>query len=129
MDRTERRLRPLVAEPGPDDGVDPRLIPRDEPRITNRKALQLCGQVARALQQSLADCADDVLRDLMVVSVEPAPNAGRLLVTLTPSPTADPSATPAAVSGHLARAAGMLRAEVAAHIHRRRAPELAFRLA
>jgi hypothetical protein len=45
-----------------------------------RKDLQLCRQVAETLQLVLGDCGDDVLRDLHVVRVVPAPDASQLLV-------------------------------------------------
>jgi ribosome-binding factor A len=121
-------MRRLAAELGPEDGTDPRLVPREELRVTNRKALQLCGQVERALHGVLASLADDVIRELLVVSVEPAPNAGRLLVTLARSPAADPAVGPDAVEARLSGAIGLLRSEVARAVVRRRAPELAFRL-
>jgi ribosome-binding factor A len=120
---SSEELLKACAEVGPDDGLDPRdLLREPKPRVPNRKALQLCGQVARTLDGVLRTCGDDVLRDLTVVSVVPAPNAGRLLVTLTGPVEA------AVALEHVRRAAGLLRSEVAAVIHRRRAPELTFRL-
>ena len=118
----EELLR-ACAEVGPDDGLDPRdFLRAPKPRVPNRKALQLCGQVARALDGVLRTCGDDVLRDLTVASVVPAPNAGRLLVTVS-----GPVEAGRALE-HLRRAAGLLRSEVAAAVHRRRAPELTFRV-
>jgi len=126
---SSKEPRPSCAEAGPEDGVDPRdFYRRETPRITNRKALQLCGQVARALNGALPTCGDEVLRDLYVVSVAPAPHAGRLLVTVTRTPSA-PAVDNGVVQEHLQRAAGLLRSEVAAAIHRRRAPELTFAVA
>jgi ribosome-binding factor A len=113
------------ADPGIDDGLDPRYDRRAAPaKVANRKALQLCGQVADTLALLLAgDTADDVLRDLQVVSVRPAPNSSRLLVTVSPCvPDADLDEMRQA----LARAQGRLRAEMASAIHRRRVPELTF---
>ena len=52
-------------------------------RPTDRKAWQLCRQVAVTLDEVLAECGDGVLRGLHVVSVAPFPDASRLLVTLT----------------------------------------------
>jgi ribosome-binding factor A len=116
-------------EVGPDDGVDPRTESRGgTPRVANRKALQLCGQVARTLQLVLAgECGDEALRDLLVESVVPAPNSSRLLVTLTPGPTAG-AAPLEEVLTRLHRAQGRLRGEVAAAINRKKVPELTFRL-
>jgi ribosome-binding factor A len=126
-----KRLRSLCAEIHPDDGADPRDWSKDgrPARKVRRKTRQLCGQVAEALAASLAGaCNDDVLRDLQVVGVEPAPDASRLLVTVRVDP---PSATvgPVQVLEHLDRANGRLRCEVAAAITRKRAPVLAFRVA
>ena len=93
------------------------------PDAQGRKALQLCRQVAEALHWALGGCGDAVLHALRVVSVEPAPNAVRLLVTVEADGVA-----PVAALEHLRRAAGLLRSEVAAGINRRRAPELTFRV-
>ena len=84
----------------------------------------MCGQVKDALHLVLAGCGDGVLRALAVVSVEPAPHAGRLRVVCAVPP--DGAVSPAAAAEHLRHAAGMLRAEVAAAVHRRYAPELTF---
>jgi ribosome-binding factor A len=112
-----------------DDGVDPRERHTSGPSHTktHRKARQLCWQVAEALDQALATQADDLLRDLHVLDVEPAPDTARLLVTVTslaPEPL-----DPAQVLAHLDRASSRLRCDVAAAITRRRAPQLSFRLA
>jgi ribosome-binding factor A len=116
---------PPCSELGDGDGLDPRFDRRDANRVSNRKALQLCGQVAEALSILLAGVsADEVLRDLVVVSVVPAPSTARLLVSVT-SGAGRPAPV---VLEHLARASGWLRSEVAAAVHRRRAPELSFRL-
>jgi hypothetical protein len=114
------------------DGVDPRYDRPDHgdgpPKVKNRKALQLCGQVAETLNLVLSgEGGDDVLRNLIVESVTPAPNAMRLLVTLVPGPGAPP-VDPADVLARLHEAHGRLRSEVVAAIHRRRAPELTFRM-
>jgi ribosome-binding factor A len=93
-----------------------------------RKTLQLCRQVERALNYVLAgECDDDVLRDLTIVSVEPAPDASRMMVTVAPSMPG--TCDLPRILEHLQNASGMLRSFVAASIHRKRAPELAFRVA
>jgi ribosome-binding factor A len=127
---TSRKIsrRDLLAscdQPGPEDGRDPRRDRREgSGKVPNRKALQLCAQVARTLANVLAECADDVLRDLVVQSVVPAPNASRLLVTVAPA-----AVEPELLAEHLSRARGKLRTEVAAGINRRRMPDLVFRVA
>jgi ribosome-binding factor A len=118
---SKQQIELLCAEARPDDGVDPRYDkPVDRPRPPTRKALQLASQVQHALTHALNAAADPVLNDLEVVSVEPAPNSTRLLVTVRNAE--EPELTVQA----LQRAAGMLRCEVGAAIHRKRTPELAF---
>jgi ribosome-binding factor A len=107
-----------------DDGTDPRfLLKRPQGKVSNRKTLQLCRQVERALSVILEG---DILRDLSVHSVLPAPDSSRLLVTFVyhgPETVAS-----ADVLAALHRSSAMLRAEVAASIHRRKTPELSFRV-
>jgi ribosome-binding factor A len=121
---------PVYGPLGPEDGVDPRTEARDRPRpVYNRRALQLCSQIAETLHSVLqGECDDEVLRDLLVESVEPAPDSTRLLVTVSLSPAA-PERKPVDVLQRLHHAYGTLRSEVAAAIHRRKTPELMFRLA
>jgi ribosome-binding factor A len=93
-----------------------------------RKARQLGRQVAETLDAVLADQADDVLHGLRVLSVVPAPDSARLLVTVGFAPGAGP-VDPDRVLAQLDRAGGRLRSEVAASITRKRAPTLVYRLA
>jgi ribosome-binding factor A len=131
MSRKRSRGRELLAaEVGPEDGTDPRRFHDrrgQHGKPPGRKAHQLCGQVAHALLVILPGLADEVLRDLTVVSVEPGPHSGRLLVTVAGPAPADATDRPA-VGEHLLRAAGLIRTEVAAAVHRRKAPELVFRV-
>jgi ribosome-binding factor A len=124
-----KQTQELCGQPGPEDGVDPRYALREAARKKGgRKTHQLCAQVARALDYALAAvCEDDVLRDLLVVAVQPAPDASRLLVTVTSALSAP--CEPTAVLARLERFASKLRSEVAAAIHRKKAPELTFRVA
>ena len=128
--RIHRDQRLLASDVGPEDGLDPRFLPRYPGRrgAPGRKSLQLCEQVVQVLSSALTGgCDDDVLRDLLVVEVVPAPDSSRLLVTLTASPAAG-QLDPADVLERLERHKVRLRAEVAAAIHRRRVPELSYRL-
>jgi ribosome-binding factor A len=123
-----RELRALCAEPHPDDGVDPRrAFTREAERQasgTDRKTRQLCKQAERALRAALGgEVADEGLRLLDVVGVEPAPDASRLRVIVR-APHDDGST--AEWSARLQRAAGFLRSRVAHDITRKRAPELTF---
>src|SRR5262245_3595801 len=123
---SQRHMQALCTELGPEDGVDPREVLRQAARKKGgRKTHQLCGQVAEALNYAFAAvCNDDVLQELAVVAVQPAPDESRLLVMvgpLLPGPF-DPSQ----VLPHIQKALGKLRSEVAAAIHRKKVPELAF---
>ena len=127
-ERSRRKLLAACSDIGPEDGTDPKDWDKHwNLRGPGRKALQLCAQVAEALNSAFADFGDDVLADLIVIAVEPAPHAGRMLVTVAATPSAEPR-TAAEVTDHLNRAAGRLRSEVAAAIHRRKTPLLAFRV-
>ena len=123
--RSSRALASLAAELGCEDGSDPKEFhekPWNAPKASSRKALQLCEQVKDAMRMVLSACGDDVLRDLAVVGVKPAPNTGRLrVIVMIPDGT-----TRADAASHLEREAGMLRAEVASAICRKHAPELLF---
>lgn len=96
------------------------------PRQFDRKTRQLCGQVAQTLNQVMwGECDDDLLRSLYVSSVEPAPDATRLLVTVQPQ-LAGETLDLAEVLERLAFFKGRLRSEVAASIHRKKTPDLIF---
>ena len=89
------------------------------------KDLQLCRQVADAIQWFLSDTDDPALTELVLVAARPAPTGARVAVTLAaPSSEVVESAREA-----LAAIRDELREEVAAEIHRRRVPELMFRIA
>jgi hypothetical protein len=85
--------------------------------------MQLCRQVERTLMFVLPESDDAALHELMVVSVVPAPNAGRLLVSLVPL---DGEINVPHTLARLEAARGWLRCEIAASIHRRKAPDLLF---
>ncbi len=87
----------------------------------------MCGQVAETLNLVLGGESGEVLRHVLVESVTPAPNAMRLLVTLAAGP-GSPTADAAEILGRLEQVRVRLRQEVAAAIHRRRVPELTFRV-
>lgn len=95
----------------------------------DRKTKQLCRQVFQAVSLALAgECDDEVLRDLTVGSVTPAPNASRLLVcvALPPARPGGPVLAPQIVMERLAIHHARLRRCVAAAVTRKRAPELTF---
>jgi ribosome-binding factor A len=128
--KTRRRLRENCRELHDDDAVDPRDFFRPHTTSTghDRKTLQLCSQVAETLALVLAgELDDEVLQQLQVESVLPAPNASQLAVTLRAPQTLD-GAECDEIRRRLDRASGRLRCEVAAAITRRRAPKLVFHL-
>jgi ribosome-binding factor A len=91
-----------------------------------RKLNQLCRQAYRALSYTIpGDLADPLLQELSVDQVLPAPDASRLLVRLIcPRKGADT----ARLLERLGHVEGYLRAQIAATIMRKRAPELTFQL-
>jgi ribosome-binding factor A len=128
---SRKDLLSSCSEIGPDDNVDPRTFFEDRcEKKTNRKAIQLCGEVAKTLSFALAwEMRDDRLSLLQVDSVVPAPDSTRLLVTVSLAPSAGGDVQSEEIQDGLRRATGKLRALVAAAIHRRRVPDLAFHLA
>jgi len=119
---SKRDLESLCFEPGAEDGADPREYFRVRPNPDRRKAVQLAGQVRRTLELVMAgESREPALLDLIVLSVEPAPDSTHFLVIVTGDvPEAEAVAA-------LGRAASWLRTEVADSIHRRKAPLLTFR--
>jgi ribosome-binding factor A len=117
----DRRRR---QEPPP-DGTDPTsMFSLDVDRRRGRKERQLCRQVQEALGYALPALRDEILRDLWVISVEPAPDAARLCAVVE----APRGAALDEVYARLDRAAGLLRNEVAQAITRKRTPTLTFRV-
>ena len=94
----------------------------------NRKARQLCRQVAETLDLVLSgDCRDELLQSLHVIAVVPAPNSSRLLVTVSADlPVEEFDRQEIFIAELLERQTGRLRAEVAASINRKRVPSLVF---
>lgn len=117
------RFRPPTR--GPFDTIDPSIyFGSSSRRPPDRKTFQLCRQVERTLSIVLAgECDDDLLRDVLVASVEPAPDASRLLVTVVPT---DPRVDADAVLERLRVHKGRLRVALASAVHRKRVPELMF---
>lgn len=91
-------------------------------RRHDRKTLQLARQVQRALSFALAETGDDLLLTAYVEDVQPAPDAGHMLVSVHGD--GDPLALLRALNANT----GRLRSAVAEAITRRKAPELAFQV-
>jgi ribosome-binding factor A len=92
-------------------------------RRAQRKTAQLCRQAYRTLSSSIF-ASHSALLDVSVMSVEPAPDASRLLVTLQIGAAAEASIEE--IEQAIDQVAPRLRAELAADITRKRAPELTF---
>ncbi|MBN1491536.1 MAG: ribosome-binding factor A [Phycisphaerae bacterium] len=122
-------LRALCEEPDPDDGIDPRDLDTSRGSKRNkkdRKAMQLCRQVLHALSLALAsECHDDLLLDVDVMAVEPAPDATHLRVIVNASRLAGQAGLDKILQ-RLERRQGRLRHEVAAAITRKKTPTLSF---
>ena len=93
---------------------------------SERKTRQLCREVERTLGVALSSSRDSLVRDLSVMSVEPAPDGSRLMVTLYPAGAL--SVDVAELLAHLGELRGFLRQEIAQALQRKRTPELAFRI-
>ena len=93
----------------------------------NRKALQLCSQIERELNGILADSADETLRSLMVIGVRPAPSSMRVLVQVTPYPSAGKLSFEE-IYASLESSQGRIRTEIASVIHRKRVPEILYQV-
>ena len=93
----------------------------------SHKAQMLARQAQRVLSLSLSgECNDDLLREVLVLSVEPANGDGSLLLAqLVPPRGADPID----LLRRLDRCLPLLRREIARAITRKRSPEIHFVLA
>lgn len=91
-------------------------------RRHDRKTMQLCRQVQRALSFAIGETGDDALLDVYVEDVQPAPDASRMLVSV------HTQSDPLAVIQALDARSGQLRSAVAEAITRRKAPELAWQV-
>lgn len=101
----------------------PRRIRRN--RRAHHKSLQLCRQVFQAVSDGLAESGDELLQALVVESVLPAPSTARLCVTVY---LYDDDVDHDDIMQRLSAERWALRQEVAAAIHRRRTPELTFKV-
>lgn len=126
---SHRDILSSCSEIRPDDGIDPRtFFGKSERKKSNHKNLQMCGEIARTLSLVLAwESGDDLLQALIVESVQPAPDSSRVLVTVRVQPRAE-VVDIGQVQERLHQCRGRFRTEVAAAIHRKRVPELVFRV-
>ncbi len=94
----------------------------------DRKTLQLCGQVARALAGCFADCPDPVINQLTVFAVRPKAGTAALEVAVCPA-IPGVELDPHDVLPRLRENQGRLQDEVSHTITRKYAPRLTFRMA
>jgi len=128
-----REMESLCAELRPDDGIAPHILKKQQTRSAQgskplpARALQYQKAVRQCLDSAFGSiCADPLLVDLVVRSVEPIGKGSKLLVVVEtlPSNQEDPQIIEAA----LQHAAGLLRSVVAGEVHRKRTPYLCFRV-
>ena len=120
----------LCAETGDGDGVDPKWFARQNGRKkTSTKDRQLSKEALRELSLILVgETQNPVLRDLVVLSVEPEASGQGLTVTV--GHVGEIAAYDEAdVQEALARAQGHLRSLLARSLHRKRVPLLRFHYA
>lgn len=128
--RTRERLLAHCGQLHEDDGVDPRQFFKSDKKRNKQshKARQLCSQIAQTLELVLTgEFADERLHNLHVVSVDLAPDASQLSVTVSPDNPCD-NIERQEILNRLAKISGRLRCEVAATISRKRTPKLLFRV-
>jgi ribosome-binding factor A len=88
--------------------------------------MQLCKQVERSAWLTLTSvCEDDVLLGSAVAAVEPAPDSGRLMVTVVLASGKDAEDASEAKAA-LRRSTAAFRDAVGRAVHRKRVPELVF---
>ncbi|MEM1165867.1 MAG: ribosome-binding factor A [Planctomycetota bacterium] len=117
----------LCADLHPDDGPPTRRRKEShDDRSDERKTMQLCAQVRRSLHDMISARSSSLLDELMVEAVEPNPNASRLRVVISVPPScAHPIPS---LHQRLTAMAGLMRAEIASQINRKRVPLLTFEL-
>lgn len=126
--KTRESDLPPEGEVSSDDEADPSRFFGEgrRSRKGNWKALQLCKQVERSAAVTLlGECEGEALVGAVVAAVEPAPDAGRLRLTVVLAPGRVAEDVDAARTA-LHRATGAFREEVARSVHRKRVPELVF---
>ena len=124
-DRRGQRAPALKTEYAPN--VDPTpVFGRPMSSQVRRKLDQLCRQVEERLGLVLAgDIDDPLLQEVYVAGVEPEPGGVNLIVHIA---LPRPDLSPVAVLQRLHALRAFFRTEIAAAIHRKRAPGLVFRV-
>ncbi len=120
----------LCADIGAEDGIDPRYASAKQARKkAPRKNLQMCKEAARIVSLVLTGEAQQaLLRDLVVVSVEPEGHGQSVCVTVGRY-TMDSDVCETEVLVALHSVQGLLRSALAHALHRKHTPTLTFRYA
>jgi ribosome-binding factor A len=123
-----RRPRPLRTDGVRLDADEARFFFDLESAHPDHRVHALCRQALEAVSLALAGAdLDERLDRSWVVSVDPAPGAGRLLVSVALPAGSTGTAVEGALQA-LVEKRPWLRSELARAIHRKRVPDLAFRV-
>jgi ribosome-binding factor A len=130
---TKNGVESLCAEMWPDDGIPTHVLKKQQNRNQGAakrspaRAMQYYKAVRQCLDSAFGSvCADPLLTDLAVRSVEPLGRGAKLLVVVETPPTN--SVKLEIIEASLQQAAGLLRSVVAGEVHRKRTPHLSFRV-
>jgi hypothetical protein len=130
---TKGELASLCAEVRPDDGIPPHILKKRQNREVSAstrvppRSLPYLKAVRQCLDAAFGSvCADPLLTDLTVRSLEPLGKGAKLLVVVE-APSAE-SPHLRIIEASLQRAAGLLRSVVAGEVRRKRTPHLRFRV-
>lgn len=123
----ERELPPMEEMWSDDETASSRFFGEGRRSRKGRwKTLQLCKQVERAVAVTLAsECHAEALVGAAVATVEPAPDAARLRVTVVLAPGRN-AGDVSEVRAALQRAKEAFRHEVARSVRRKRVSDLVF---
>jgi ribosome-binding factor A len=130
---SKKGMDSLCAETRPDDGIPPHVLKkqfnrdRQSSKRLPARALQYHKAVRQCLDAAFASvCADPLLTDLAVLSVEPLGKGAKLLVVVETPPAN--TAKLRMIETSLQQAAGLLRSVLAGEVQRKRTPCLSFRV-
>ena len=114
----------MCGEVHEDDGIDPReyFKSRQNHQKINRKALQLCQQVAQVLHLVTSDCDDPWVQAMNVTMVTPNPDSSCLRVHVE----CDADCTIDQALEAIRIQSPRLRFEISRSIYRKRVPNLVF---
>ena len=117
----------LCAEFGPEDGIDPRYLIKNQDRKSGQQnSLRMCSAVTKVLSLVLAgDMNDPILQSIHVVDVTTEGNGQFLRISIG-CQTCDSEFNELQVLDALTQVQGYLRSAIAQCINRKRVPALRF---